>query len=92
MRSPRNPIRFRDTKDRRLVWIRPTVKAAEMQRALLQTGRPVLQKVWRAVPSAQRAAIERSVHELVAAAEQVLAAQRQAAGWRQARKEAEEGQ
>ena len=68
--------RVRDTRDQRLVWVRPTVKAAEMQGTLLQTGRPVLQKVWRSVPCAQRAAIERSVHELAAAAEQVLAAQR----------------
>jgi DNA-binding MarR family transcriptional regulator len=62
-----------DPGDRRVVWIRPTPKAAALRQALLETRRPVLQMVWDAVAAQDRAAVRVSLERLLESAEQVLA-------------------
>jgi DNA-binding MarR family transcriptional regulator len=62
-----------DPSDRRVVWIRPTAKAATLCQGLLETRRPVLQMVWAAVAVSDRAAVQASLERLLLSAEQVLA-------------------
>lgn len=61
-----------DSKDRRVIWIRPTSRAMAMHQLLLSTRRPVLDMVWAEVRPDQRETIRRSLEELLDAAERVL--------------------
>jgi DNA-binding MarR family transcriptional regulator len=66
-------------RDRRMAWVRPTAKAEAVQQMLLQTRRPVLQRVWDDVPADARVALMRSLTTLLASAQRVLARQHVAA-------------
>jgi DNA-binding MarR family transcriptional regulator len=61
-----------DSKDRRVIWIRPTTRAMAMHQLLLSTRRPVLERVWAEVRPEHRETIRRSLEELLDAAERAL--------------------
>jgi DNA-binding MarR family transcriptional regulator len=67
-----------DPADRRVTMIRPTSRAFALQQALLQTRRPVLERVWSEVPAHRREAVQKALEVLLDSAEQVIVKERQA--------------
>ena len=65
--------RVDDDKDRRIVWIHPTAKAQAIYDELMHTSQDVLEDVIGEVPAKNRKAVRESVQLLAAAANRVLA-------------------
>lgn len=65
--------REHDTRDRRVVHVRPTAKAVAIQDSLMRTSRSVLGRVMDAVPASERATVAHALTVLADSATHVLA-------------------
>lgn len=66
-----------DASDRRIIWIRPTARAVEINKQLMQTNRRVLAEVFTGLAPEQRAQVQESVTLLVGIAARVLGEERE---------------
>jgi DNA-binding MarR family transcriptional regulator len=62
-----------DPNDRRIIWVRPTAKAAAVRERVMEANRSLLADVLDALPPREQIEIQGSLKRLLASAEQLLA-------------------
>jgi DNA-binding MarR family transcriptional regulator len=62
-----------DPDDRRMIWVRPTAKAAAVRERVMEANRTLLAEVLEALPAREQVEIQGSLKRLLASAEALLA-------------------
>ena len=61
-----------DAADRRVIWVRPTARAAALRDRVLETNRSALAEIVAGIPAADRKQVQVSLQRMLEAAERVL--------------------